>query len=193
MNERSVVVDVFADLPPGHAVTPHLEGNPSDADRRERTQRHIGGNERHEHHRAGQPTGDVVEGFRDGHRGDQHRDHHREQDWAGHPLVGLHPVAKPGIAAPAPPQDGQQEHPAKHAASGRIVRHQLRHLGDGVDEDETEEQFEGSDPRALAQHSRVRRPRRGHGEILPPAEPSTGDVPQWANAVYLPSSDLLLT
>ena len=112
-----------------------------------------GGVARREHERAEEPARPVLEGLRDGQGDDEERPHrhdHREPEQA---LVGLCLVAQPGIGRPAEPQEGEQHQPPAEPASRRVVGHQGRHLGQGEDEDQVEEELEGGDPVRL-----VRRP-----------------------------------
>jgi hypothetical protein len=100
------------------------------------------------HDQVGDPEQHCVcsECVRDGEGDDEHRSHPREHARPDPALLGLERVREPGIARPRPPQHGEHEQPAADSPPGWVVRHELRHLRDGVDEDEVEEELEGSDP-----------------------------------------------
>ena len=98
-----------------------------------------------ERQRAVPAAGDVMERLDDRESGDEqrhHREHHTGPDDA---LVGLRLVAQPRVGAPGEPQQAQHHDAARDAEPRRVRREQRRHLGEGVDEHEVEEQLQRRD------------------------------------------------
>ena len=125
-----------------------------------------------EHERAEETTRLVLERLGDREGDDEeraHRDHHRQ---AQQPLVGLGLVAEPGVRRPAEPQQRHQHEPPTEPARGRVVGHQLGHLGDREDEDQVEEQLQRGDPVRL-----VGRPHHEGGGAQHGRQRVTGSVP----------------
>ena len=88
----------------------------------------------------------VAERVRGGQRGHQERAHHREHEDALAPLLGGHVVREPGIGPPGPPQRRENEHSLPEPLPGGVLRHERRHLGQGEDEDQIEEELERGHP-----------------------------------------------
>ena len=89
--------------------------------------------------------GVVAEGARHRERGDEHRGdrgEHRQPDAA---LVDVDRARQPRVDGPRPPERGENEHPAEHAAPRRVVDEQARDLGHREHEDEVEEELERGD------------------------------------------------
>jgi hypothetical protein len=87
------------------------------------------------HDGTAQAAVDVVEGLRNRERHHEHRCHGTEHRDAADAFVCLHDVPEPGVADPAPPEQGEHEQTAKHAADRDVVGHQRRDLRQREDED----------------------------------------------------------
>ncbi len=88
----------------------------------------------------------TAEGAR---RGERHHEHRRGSGQHGEPdgdFLGIEGIRQPGIRRPGPPQRAEQQQAPTQATPGRIVREEARHLGDGEDHHEIEEQLQRRDP-----------------------------------------------
>ena len=99
------------------------------------------------HDEVGDPEQDgfVPERLRHGQRHDQHRrgrGEHRQPDAT---LVHIHCAGQRGVGRPGPPERREHEHPSEDAVPGRVVREQLRGLGDREHEHQVEEELERGD------------------------------------------------
>ena len=114
----------------------------------------------HEHVGDPEEHGLGAEGAGDGEGDQEHRGHRPEHARPDRARLGLQRVREPGVARPGPPQGGEDEQAAAHPRPGGVVRHELGHLGEGVDEDEVEEVLQRGDPLLpLGHRGRLRRGR----------------------------------
>jgi hypothetical protein len=91
----------------------------------------------------------VVEGLRDRQARDEHRDHDDDQRGPEDAAVAPDVVGEPGVGAPRPPEQGEDDRSLDERPRSRAVRHERGHLGEREHVDEVEEELEGRDAVAL--------------------------------------------
>ena len=114
----------------------------------------------HEHVGDPEEHGLGAEGAGDGEGDQEHRGHRPEHARPDRARLGLQRVREPGVARPGPPEGGEDEQAAAHPRPGGVVRRELGHLGEGVDEDEVEEVLQRGDPLLPLGHRGRLRPGR---------------------------------
>ena len=75
---------------------------------------------------------------------DQHRRDRGEHRQSDGTFLGVEGIRQPSIRRPQPPEHAEQQQSPQETAPRRVVREEARHLRDGEDEDEVEEQFQGA-------------------------------------------------
>ena len=97
----------------------------------------------------------VVEGVGDADGDEEHAGHRQHHRHSQQSLVRLRLVAEPGVGAPSEPHDGERGQTLEHGLGADVVLHQRGHVGDGVDEDEVEQQLERRHPMVVIRRAQV--------------------------------------
>src|SRR5918996_3652984 len=77
---------------------------------------------------------------------DEHRRDRGEHRQPYSALLGIEKVRQPSVSRPYPPERPQQKEAPEETTPSRAVRQEARHLRDGEDDHEVEEEFQRRDP-----------------------------------------------
>jgi hypothetical protein len=86
-----------------------------------------------------------AERSRHGERHHEHRPDRGEDREPNGAFLGVEGVRQPRVRAPGPPQRAEEQQAPHEATPRRIAEEEARHLRDGEDEDEIEEEFQRRD------------------------------------------------